>query len=91
MPTFRERTSTSSAPIVGTSSSRTAACRGSSNTSAFIGVPSSLIDQDLDLVRSSGREARERVGSLVQRDVARHDALDGQARAPICAAIRPKS
>src|SRR5262245_35286559 len=79
MPTFRDRTSTSSAVIAGTSSSRTAACRGSSNTSAFMPDPLSLVDQNLDLVCCSGGEPRESVGCVVQRDAAGHDALDGQA------------
>src|SRR5580765_6883467 len=76
MPTLRERTSTSSAPIVGTSSSRIAALRGSSNTSAFIAAPPSLLDKALDLVRRAGREARERVGRIVQPDLARDHPLD---------------
>src|SRR5438876_3525551 len=81
MPTFRDRTSTSSVAIVGTSSSRTAARRGSSNTSAFIPNPSSLVDQNLDLVRGAGCETRERVGSIIQGDSARDHALDRQAPA----------
>src|SRR6476646_382615 len=79
MPTLRERTSTSSAAIVGTSRSRTVAVRGSSNTSAFIPAPFSLLDKDLDLVCGAGREARKRVGGVVQRDTAGHDPFDGQA------------
>src|SRR6266436_9308361 len=79
MPTLRERTSTSSASIVGTSRSRTAALRGSSNTSAFIPTPFSLIDKDLDLVCCAGRQARKRVRGVVQGDAAGDDALDGQA------------
>src|SRR5438132_14368231 len=79
MPTLRERTSTSSAMIVGTSSSRTAAVRGSSNTSAFIPDPSSLIDHDLDLVCRARREPREGVRRTVQGDPARDDAFDGEA------------
>src|SRR4029079_18897826 len=79
MPTFRERTSTSSPVMVGASSSRTAACRGSSNTSAFMRDPLSLVDQNLDLVCRSGGQASERFGRVVQLDPARHDALDGQA------------
>src|SRR5207253_11135208 len=78
MPTLRERTSTSSGAIVGTSSSRTAALRGSSNTSAFMQVASSLFDQDLDLVRGTRREPRERVRRAVQRVAARDDPFDGQ-------------
>src|SRR6266571_4464813 len=79
MPTLRERTSTSSAAILGTSSSRTAAARGSSNTSAFIAAPFSLIDKDLDLVCGAGRKARKRVRRTVQGDAARHNPFDGQA------------
>src|SRR5262249_54103923 len=79
MPTLRERTSTSSAPIVGTSSSRIAAFRGSSKTSAFIPVPSSLLDQDLDLVGGSRSQTSERVGRIVERYAARDHPLDRQA------------
>src|SRR5690348_9338950 len=79
MPTLRERTRTSSAAIVGTSSSRTAARRGSSKTNAFIVVPSSLIDEHFDLVGGAGSEPRKRVRRIVERDVARDHALNRQA------------
>src|SRR2546423_5396541 len=79
MPTLRERTRTSSAAIVGTSSSRTAAVRGSSNTSAFMSALSSLSDQDLDFVRRARCEALEGVWRILQGDLARDDAFDGEA------------
>src|SRR3954454_25095844 len=76
MPTLRERTSTSSAAMVGMSTSRTTALCGSSNTSAFIRAHSSLVDQHLDLVCLARREPREGVRRLVERATARDDALD---------------
>src|SRR3954447_27078029 len=79
MPTLRDRTRTSSAAIDGTSSSCTDALRGSSNTSAFIGLSSSLIDQALDLVGGAGREPLECTRRLVERDGAGDDAFDRQA------------
>src|SRR5919197_2253258 len=78
MPTLRERTRTSSDAIVGTSRSRTAARCGSSKTSAFIQLPPSMVDQLLDLIRRARREPREGVRRVVERDVARDDALDRQ-------------
>src|SRR2546422_321518 len=82
MPTFRERTSTSSGAIAGTSTSDTVARRGSSKTSAFIRIPSSLLDQHLDLVRRAGCEARERAEpvallSEIRGDVRRRRIEDG--------------
>src|SRR5206468_2847982 len=75
-PTLRERTSTSSAAMLGTSRSRTAALRGSSKTSAFIRMlASSLVDQDLDLIGSPRRESFERVGRLIEFDVTGYDTL----------------
>src|SRR4051794_29875645 len=79
MPTLRERTSTSSAAIGGTSRSRTAARRGSSKTSAFIRSPFSLSDEHLDLVGRARGETRERAGRVVEAYAARDHALDGQA------------
>src|SRR3977135_3380358 len=76
MPTLRERTSTSSAAIVGMSTSHTTAFCGSSNTSAFIPVHSSLVDQHLDLVRPARCERGKGAGRVVERDTARDDALD---------------
>src|SRR5215813_7726683 len=68
MPTFRERTSTSSAAMVGTSRSRTSARCGSSKTRAFMAARSSLIDEHLDLVRRSGGESGEGIRCTLQRD-----------------------
>src|SRR5690348_5982220 len=79
MPTLRERTSTSSAAIAGTSSSRSTAWRGSSKTSAFTGSPYSLSDEDLDFVRGARRKALERIGCVVERDGARDHPLDRKA------------
>src|SRR5438093_779476 len=79
MPTLRERTSTSSAAIAGTSSSRTAAVRGSSNTSAFMPAPFSLLNENFDLVRRPRSEPREGVRRPVQGDLARDDAFDREA------------
>src|SRR5436190_16763965 len=79
MPTLRERTSASSAAILGMSMSRTAACRGSSKTSAFIGVSFSLTDQNFDLVCASGCEPGERFGRFVEADRARDDLLDRES------------
>src|SRR5215210_7609997 len=76
MPTLRERTKTSSAAIVGMSTSITTAFCGSSNTRAFIRAHSSLIDQHLDLVRLARREGCEGVGGVVEVAGARDDALD---------------
>src|SRR5262245_39493053 len=78
MPTLRERTSTSSAPIAGTSTSETTARRGSSKISAFIEASSSLCDQHLDLVRGPRRQAREGVRCTVEVDAAGDDPLDRQ-------------
>src|SRR5664279_4928168 len=78
MPTLRERTSTSSAAIVGMSTSTTTAFCGSSNTSAFIRVGSSLVDQHLDLVRRARREQGEGAGCVVERAAARDDTLHGK-------------
>src|SRR5690348_214026 len=79
MPTLRERTSTSSAAISGTSRSRTTAWRGSSKMSAFTWSPFSLSDEDLDFVCGARRESIERVGCVVERHCARDDALDRKA------------
>src|SRR4051812_15668606 len=76
MPTLRERTSTSSAAIVGTSTLTTSAFCGCSNTSAFIRVDSSLIDQHLDLVRRARCEPDEGVRRVVERAATRDDAFD---------------
>src|SRR5207253_10837253 len=78
MPTLRERTSTSSATIAGTSSSRTTAARGSSKISAFMPAPSSLIDQNLDFIRRPRGQPREGVRRTVQGDATRDDAFDGK-------------
>src|SRR3954453_22160683 len=77
MPTLRERTSTLSAAIVGTSISRTAARCGSSKTSAFIRSHFSLVvDQDLDFICRTRGEPSERVRCLVELDYARHRSLN---------------
>src|SRR6476646_2937510 len=78
MPTLRERTSTSSAAMVGMSTSRTTAFCGSSNTSAFIRPRSSLVDQHLDLICLARRERREGVRRIVEGATARDDTLDRQ-------------
>src|SRR6185295_18168998 len=78
IPTLRERTSTSSAAIAGTSMSRTAACCGCSNTSAFISSHSSLVDQHLDLVGFARRELRKDIRRVIERDCPRDDSLDRQ-------------
>src|SRR6185503_3678189 len=78
IPTFRERTSTSSGAISGTSMSRTAARCGCSNTSAFISSHSSLVDQHLDLVGFARCELRKDVGRVIEPGRPRDDSLDGQ-------------
>src|ERR1044071_6598417 len=77
MPTLRDRTSTSSAAIVGTSMSCTAARCGSSKTSAFMSR-SSQVDEHLDFVGGARCQPLKDVRGVVECDRARDHTVDGK-------------